>query len=75
MARDQIVLFPTKLDDVISDGHPARVYAELTQGYDWSEWEATYHGWRGQPPIHPRILATLWLYASRQRHQRSERSR
>ena len=50
LARSQIVLFPTKLDEVIPDGHPARVYAELIEGYDWSEWEATgpaKESWRG----------------------------
>lgn len=73
LAREQIVLFPTKLDEVISDNHPARVYAELIEGYDWSEWEATYHGWRGQPPIHPRILATLWLYGIRRGIRTSRR--
>ena len=65
LPREQMVLFQSRLDEVISDDHPARMYAELTEGYDWSAWEATYHGWRGQPPIHPRILATLWLYAIR----------
>ena len=44
--------------------------AELTENFDWSEWEDTYHGWLGQPPIHPRILACLWLYGHRPKKKR-----
>lgn len=65
MPREQIVLFTTTLDDAISDDHPVRLFAEIMAGYDWSKWEAQYNGCIGQPPIHPRILATLWLYALR----------
>ncbi|MHC4880962.1 MAG: IS1182 family transposase [Planctomycetota bacterium] len=65
LPREQVVLFAKRLDEVISDDHPARVYAEILEGYDWSAWEASYHGHQGQPPIHPRILAGLWLYGVR----------
>lgn len=65
LPRKQIVLIRKTLDEVISDDHPARVYDEIARGYDWSSWEAKYHGGIGQPPIHPRILATLWLYGIR----------
>jgi hypothetical protein len=44
MPRDQLVLFSTTLDDRIPPDHPVRVYAELLDGYDWSAWEAQYHG-------------------------------
>ena len=30
---------------------------------DWAEWEAHDSGWRGPPPIHPRVLGGIWLYA------------
>lgn len=63
--RRQIVLFQSTLDDVVSADHPVRIFAELLDDYDWSEWEAGYDGTRGQPPIHPRILAALWLYGIR----------
>ncbi|MSR57009.1 MAG: IS1182 family transposase [Planctomycetaceae bacterium] len=63
--REQLVLIATTLDDRISDDHVVRVFAEILAGYDWSSWKATYHGRLGQPPIHPRILAGLWLYALR----------
>ena len=29
---------------------------------DWSKWEQKYHGYRGQPPIHPRLMAGAILY-------------
>lgn len=63
--REQIVLFTTTLDDCISDDHPVRLFAEILAGYDWSDWEAKYNGRVGQPPIHPRILAIIWLYGLR----------
>ena len=36
---------------------------EVLRGLDWAEWERHYSGWRGQPPIHPRVLGGIWLYA------------
>ena len=71
-ARGQQVLFSTTLDDVISDGHPVRLIGELLDGFDWTTWEGAYHGSRGKPPIHPRVLAGLWLYGLR-RSVRSSR--
>jgi transposase len=65
MAREQLVLITTTLDDRIPEDHPVRLFAEILEGYDWSSWEAQFHGRRGQPPIHPRILAGLWLYGLR----------
>jgi transposase len=38
------------------------LFDEILRGCDWSAWEAEYHGSRGQPPIHPRILAGVILY-------------
>lgn len=66
MARDQIVLIAVTLDERLPLDHPVRVYAELLDGYDWTSWEAQYHGGRGQPPIHPKVLAGLWLYGLKQ---------
>jgi transposase len=64
-SRSQLVLFTTTLDDRIGDDHPVRLLAEILERVDWSQWEAEYDGRIGQPPIHPRILAGLWLYALR----------
>lgn len=64
-ARGQQVLFTTTLDDVIAPDDPVRLFAELLDGADWTSWESQYHGSRGKPPIHPRVLAGLWLYGLR----------
>ena len=65
MAREQIILFSTTLDDRIPRYHAVRLLDEILAGYDWSEWIATYNGRVGQPPIPPRVLAALWLYGLR----------
>jgi transposase len=60
--RQQMTLFAPKLDDHIGPDHPVRLFDELLGSMDWSAWEAEYHGRRGQPPIHPRVLAGAILY-------------
>lgn len=60
--RDQMVLFPTRLDDVVGAEHNVRLLDAILHRLDWSQWEALYHLRRGQPPIHPRILAGVILY-------------
>lgn len=60
--RDQQVLFSPTLDAMIDDAHPVRLLEEILAQCDFSSWEATYDGGRGQPPIHPRILAGILLY-------------
>lgn len=71
--RGQAVLFQTRIDDVIPDNHIVRVFAEILDGYDWSAWESHYDGVRGQPPIHPKVLAGLWLYGLRRGFRSSRR--
>lgn len=60
--RNQIVLFPEKLDDAISPDHPVRLLDDILRRIDWSAWEAKYVLVRGQPPIHPRVIASVILY-------------
>lgn len=60
--RDQLVLFPTTLDSVIPEDHPVRLFDEILQGQDWSEWIAKYNGQRGRPPYPPRVMAGVILY-------------
>ena len=62
LGRTQFVLIPTTLDDVVPDGHDVRILDELLRGQDWSEWEAEYSAGRGQPGIHPRVVASVILY-------------
>jgi transposase len=60
--RDQLVLFPTRLDEAVGPGHRVRLLDDILSRLDWSKWEADYDLARGQPPIHPRILAGVILY-------------
>jgi len=56
-----LILYPT-LDEMIGADNPVRLFEELLLSYDWSTWEQEYALHRGQPPIHPRILAGAILY-------------
>lgn len=60
--RDQLVLFTTTLDDALPGDHVVRLLDEILGRLDWADWEATYHGRTGRPPIHPRVLAGVLLY-------------
>jgi transposase len=61
-SRDQIVLFAEKLDDAIPPDHCVRLLACLLDKVDWSAWESVYDLTKGQPPIHPKILAGVILH-------------
>jgi transposase len=63
LPRDQLALFSTSLEDRIPSDHPVRLLDEILDRLSWQQWEATYHGERGQPPIHPRILCKILLFA------------
>ncbi len=62
IVREQRMLFSPTLDDMIEENHEVRLLDETLRVMDWSEWESVYKRDRGQPPIHPRVLAALWLY-------------
>lgn len=63
MCRDQFVLFSPTLESVLGEAHSARFFETVTEVLDWSEWESVYsQGGRGQPPIHPKIMAVALLY-------------
>ena len=63
MPREQLVLFPTALEEMIPADHPVRLIDEILDGLSWTKWEAAYHGSHGKPPIHPSILAKTLLFA------------
>ncbi len=67
MDRQQVTLFSPTLDAAIEEDHPVRLFWEVLDTQDWTAWEARYHGHRGQPAIHPRIVAGLLLYGVSQR--------
>ncbi len=61
--RKQLVLIPESLESLIPLDHPVRLVDELLDRLDWTPYEAKYHGRRGQPPIHPAVLAKVLLFA------------
>lgn len=61
-SREQLVLIQDTLDERIPPDHPVRLLDEFLAACDWSEWEKDYVLKRGQPPIHPRVLAAVVLY-------------
>lgn len=62
MKREQAMLFSPTLDSAIPEDHPVRLFEDILARCDWSEWEAEYNLKRGQPPIHPRVVAGVILY-------------
>jgi transposase len=60
--REQLVMFPTRLDEAIEPGHVVRLLDEILSRINWTGWEAEYDLTRGQPPIHPRVKAGVILY-------------
>lgn len=60
--RRQITLFSPTLDESIGPDHPVRLYDEILAQCQWADWENRYCLTVGQPPIHPRILASIILY-------------
>ena len=70
--RDQLVLYPTRLDEAIGPDHRVRLLDEILRRLDWCKWEAGYHLRLGQPPIHPRILAGVILTRPCGRNQKGD---
>ena len=62
LGRDQLALIPTTLNDAIPEDHEVRLLDDILQTQDWSSWEVEYSLRRGQPPIPPRVLASVILY-------------
>jgi transposase len=65
--RSQVDPDPKRIDDLIPPDHTARLVWELVQGLDLTPLYAqikAVEGHAGRPPIDPRILVALWLYAT-----------
>lgn len=64
--REQSWLMPPALDDLLSQGHPARFVAAFVDGLPkvtWSEMEIDLDGDPlGAPAYHPRALLSVWLF-------------
>jgi transposase len=61
-SRDQIVLFAPTLQDSVPEDHPVRLFDEVLGELDFGNWERQYVLVDGQPPIHPRVMASVILY-------------
>lgn len=63
LSRDQQVLFPERLDEIIPADHRVRQIDLILRRIDWTAWESAYKPTGvGRPPIHPRVLASVILY-------------
>lgn len=65
--RDQIELQPCDLEALLPPGHAARLVWRFVEGLNLSAFYAAIRareGRAGRPPIDPKILITLWLYAT-----------
>ena len=60
--RDQLVLFPERLDQAIPRDHSVRLVDSILARLDWTLWEQKYNGRIGQPAIHPRVMSSVILY-------------
>jgi transposase len=65
--RAQIELQPCDLEALLPPGHAARLVWRFVEGLDLSAFYAAIRareGRAGRPPIDPKILIALWLYAT-----------
>jgi transposase len=65
--REQIELQPCDLESLLPPGHAARLVWRFVEGLDLSAFYAVIRareGGPGRPPIDPKILVALWLYAT-----------
>jgi transposase len=65
--RTQVELTPCDLEALLPPGHAARLVWRFVEGLDLSALYAAIkarEGRAGRPPIDPKILVALWLYAT-----------
>jgi transposase len=67
--RDQMIMRPCSIDELLADDHDARLVWNLVQTWDLSRFLQTIRA-RGEAPgrasTDPRLLISLWLYAATQ---------
>jgi transposase len=66
-SRHQVELTPIDLEAVLPPGHAARLVWRFVEGLDLTAFYARIkarEGHAGRPPIDPKILVALWLYAT-----------
>ena len=65
--RDQVVFQQCALDELLPEDHQARIVWAYVEGLDLSELREriqAVEGGPGQAPADPRVMMTLWLYAT-----------
>lgn len=65
--RNQIEMRISSLDELISEDHPARIVWNYVEDLDLSKslnYISFFEGFAGRPAIDPKILVSLWLYAT-----------
>lgn len=62
LRRDQLALFSRSVDESVPGDHPVRAFEACLDLVDWGPWEARYARGAGQPPIHPKQMASAILY-------------
>lgn len=62
MPRSQLYLCAPTLEDLLPEDDEMRLFDALLRELDWSQWENLYGRRRGQPPIHPRLVAGTLLF-------------
>ena len=71
VARGQIVLWETRLDEAVALDHSVRLFDALLRAEAFAatfkDWESEYDLSEGQPPYHPRDLTALYLYGQMNR--------
>jgi transposase len=67
--RDQMIMRPCSIDELIADDHDARMVWQLVLSWDLTQFLETIRA-RGERPgrasTDPRLLVSLWLYAATQ---------
>jgi len=64
MVRHESWLLGQTLEERIAPDAEIRQFDALLRRVDWSGWEASYRRDRGQPPIHPRLVAGTILFCT-----------
>jgi transposase len=67
--REQMLMRPCAIDELISDDHDARLVWQLVETWDLAPFLATIRArgeTPGRPATDPKLLVALWLYAATQ---------
>ncbi len=65
--RNQVEFIQSDLDSVLTEDHPARIVWSFVEGAELSSFYESIRavdGHAGRPPIDPKILLALWLFAT-----------